>query len=190
MCLLYQEKLDNYVFTFQSYYDHFWKLPKWVYTDREQLLITALAKRICTFHLFRNVQSRLGKTLFLVFWCYYNKAIDLGKHGIYFKRDLKGVIKQRSNDKFNTACQEFKYKYTSAKTRKALNWNIIYEDRQHWEFCYTHMNLQQVYYLLINIIIYDSVGSHSTQRNESVSRDIKRFINHCVRTKFIKIVEI
>ena len=52
------------------------------------------------------------------------------------------------------------------------------------------LNLQQVYYLKINIIIYDSVGSHSTQRNESANRDIKRFINHCVRTKFIKIVEI
>ena len=52
------------------------------------------------------------------------------------------------------------------------------------------LNLQQVYYLKINIIIYDPIDSHSTQRNESANRDIKRFINHYVRTKFIKIVEI
>jgi hypothetical protein len=68
LCLLSQEKTENYKFALESYENHFGTQPQGVYTDREKALTGALdqiwpnvKRRICTFHLHRNVQQYIGK---------------------------------------------------------------------------------------------------------------------------------
>ena len=74
-CLLSQEKTENYAFALTSYQNYFGKLPDGVYTDREIALTNAIdihwpfvKRRICTFHLHRNVQQYVGDIIFL--WDY------------------------------------------------------------------------------------------------------------------------